>query len=312
MQSRRTFLKSGLATAFAVRPLASGAQEPAGVGLPKVRFGQYAISRLVVGCNPFYGYSHFNQLLDQLMREWNTPERVCDTLRQCEQNGINAFQYGHNERALSDLERHRANGGKMLLIATETSNDPVEATVKRIQPEALYHHGERTDVLFRAGKMDQVQEYTKKVRQTGVLVGIGTHKSEVVEYVEERGWDVDFYILCAYNRTRTPEELRKILGVVPVPPSEVYLETDPPVAYRVARQTQKTCFLFKILAAGRLTRSPQTIDEAFATALANIKPKDCVVVGMYPRYKDEVKENSDRVRQILNSRLPLGFSRSFT
>ena len=46
----------------------------------------------------FYGYSHFNQLLDQLMREWNTPDRVCDTLRQCEQNGINAFQYGHNER----------------------------------------------------------------------------------------------------------------------------------------------------------------------------------------------------------------------
>jgi len=311
MHSRRTFLKSGLATALAVRPLAGSAQEePAGVGLPKVRFGQYAIGRLVVGCNPFYGYSHFNQLLDQLMREWNTPERVCDTLQQCEQNGINAFQYGHNERALSDLERHRANGGKILLIATETSNDPVEATVKRIQPIALYHHGERTDVLFRAGKMDQVREYTKKVRQTGVLVGIGTHKSEVVEYVEERGWDVDFYMLCAYNRTRTPEELRKILGVVPVPPSEVYLETDPPVAYRVARQTQKTCFLFKILAAGRLTRSPQTIDEAFATALESIKPKDCMVVGMYPRYKDEVKENSDRVRQILNSRLPLGFQRA--
>jgi len=28
-----------------------------------------------------------------------------------------------------------------------------------------------------------------------------------------------------------------------------------------------------------------------------------VVVGMYPRYKDEVKENSDRVRQILKSGL---------
>jgi hypothetical protein len=59
--------------------------------------------------------------------------------------------------------------------------------------------------------------------------------------------------------------------------------------------------LFKILAAGRLTRSPQIIDEAFKTALESIKPKDCVVVGMYPRYKDEVKENSDRVRRILNA-----------
>jgi len=111
-------------------------------------------------------------------------------------------------------------------------------------------------------------------------------------------------VLCAYNRTRTPEELRKLLGVLPLPPSEVYLDTDPAVAYRVARQTQKTCFLFKILAAGRLTRSPKVIDDAFATALANIKPTDCIVVGMYPRYKDEVKENCERVHQILSSSLP--------
>jgi hypothetical protein len=82
------------------------------------------------------------------------------------------------------------------------------------------------------------------------------------------------------------------------------------VAYRVARQTSKTCFLFKILAAGRRTRSPQTVDEAFASALANIKPEDYIVVGMYPRYKDEVKENCDRVRQILNSRLPLGLQKA--
>jgi chromosome condensin MukBEF MukE localization factor len=117
---------------------------------------------------------------------------VCDTLHQCELNRVNAFQYTHLERGLSDLERHRASGGNMLLIGTDTSKDPVEETVKRIQPVALYHRGEKTDVLFRTGKMHQVQEYTKRLRQTGMLVGIGTHKTEVIEYVEERGWNVDF------------------------------------------------------------------------------------------------------------------------
>jgi hypothetical protein len=302
MSSRRAFLKSssrlaaGLAAGAVVR-----AQEPVAVSLFKVRFGDNEISRLVIGCNQFYGYSHFNRLLDELMREWNTPDRVCQTLRQCEQNGINAYQYSHHERGLSDLEQYRASGGKVHLIGVNAGKSPVEEVVRRVRPLALYHHGEATDVLFREGKMDQVQEYTKKLRQTGVLVGVGTHKSEVVEYVEERGWDVDFYLLCAYNRTRTAEEIRKILGVLPVPPREVYLESDPPQAYRVARQTQKTCFLFKILAAGRLTNSPETIDAAFKTAFASIKPKDCVVVGMYPRYKDEVKENADRVRRILSS-----------
>jgi len=302
MSGRREFLKSSasLAAALAVRRLA-GAQEPAGPVLPKVRFGKYEISRLVIGCNQFYGYSHFNHILDELMREWNTPERVCETLRQCEENGINAYQYSHHERSLSDMERHRANGGKIQVVGVNFGPTPVEDVVKRLRPIAMYHHGEATDVLFRAGKMDQVQDYTKRLRQTGVLVGVGTHKPEVVEYVEERGWDVDFYLLCAYNRTRTPEEIRKTLGVLPVPASEVYLETDPPRAYRVAKQTPKTCFLFKILAAGRLTSSPQLIDSAFKTAFESIKPNDCVVVGMYPRYKDEVKENAERVQRILNT-----------
>ena len=172
MNSRRDFLMSsaGLAAALAARPLVDRAQEPVAATLPKVRFGKYEISRLIIGCNQFYGYSHFNQLLDQMMRDWNTPDRVCETLHQCELNGINTFQYSHHERGSSDLERHRANGGKMLLIATDTSKDPIEETVKRIQPIALYHHGERTDVLFRDGKMDQVQEYTKRLRQTGVRV----------------------------------------------------------------------------------------------------------------------------------------------
>jgi len=165
---------------------------------------------------------------------------------------------------------------------------------------AMYHHGEVTDVLFREGKMDEALEYTKRVRQAGIRVGIGTHKPEVVEYVEEHGWDVDFYMLCVYNRTRTPEEYRKMLGVLPLPASDVYLETDPPRAYAVARKTSKTCFLFKILAAGRVVRSPEEVDNAFKLAFDSIKPQDCVVVGMFPRFKDEIKENCDRVRRILN------------
>ena len=31
--------------------------------VPTVPFGQYQISRLIMGDNPIYGYSHFNQLL---------------------------------------------------------------------------------------------------------------------------------------------------------------------------------------------------------------------------------------------------------
>jgi hypothetical protein len=70
---------------------------------------------------------------------------------------------------------------------------------------------------------------------------------------------------------------------------------------KVIRQTSKTCFAFKILAAGRRTDTPQALDAAFEFAFSNIKPKDCVLVGMYPRYKDEVGENTERVRRVLGA-----------
>ena len=300
MSSRRNFLKSsaGLATTLAAGRSPGGQTAPA-ASLPKVRFGDAEITRLIIGQNQFFGFSHFNVLLDKLMGDWNTPERICQTLLQCQQNGINTFQGSY--RGISKGEElFRAQGGKMHVIAIDSNPDQVEKTEERTGTAGVYHHGEITDVLFREGKMNQLQEYTKKLRQTGVRVGIGTHKPEVVEYAEERGWDVDFYMLCAYNRTRTPEEIRKLLGVLPMPASELYLETDPPHAYEVARKTSKTCFLFKILAAGRRAGSPEELDKAFKDAFDNIKPQDCVVVGMFPRFQDQIKDNCDRVRRILN------------
>ena len=302
MSSRREFLKTsaGLAGTLALGP-GAGAQAAPAATLPTVRFGGVEISRMLIGCNQFNGYSHFNSLLDKLMVDWNTPDRFCETLLQCQQNGINAHQFSLNPATRTALELFRSKGGKMHLIAIDYSLDGLEDRVRHSGAMALFHHGEITDRFFRTGQMDKVQEYTKALRQTGVRVGVGTHKPEVVEFVEEHNWDVDFYFLCVYNRTRTPEEIRKLLGALPLPATDVYLETDPPRAYAVARQTQKTCFLFKILAAGRGTGSPAEVDKAFAEAFASIKPQDCIVVGMFPRFQDQVKENCDRVRRILTN-----------
>ncbi len=295
--TRRGFLKStgGLMAGSAV--LATAREQLGNLTLPLVPFGQHKVSRLIIGCNQFYGYSHFNNLLSTVMREWCTSERVCEILRRCEDNGINTWQAGAGGRMLADVQRHRADGGEIqvLLVAT----DSVEETVRTMRPLGIAHHGEVTDVCFREGRMEVVHEFTKKVRQAGVRVGISTHKPEVIEYVEEKGWDVDYYMACAYNRTRTADEFRKMLGELPVPANEVYLEQDPDRMFKVVRKTARTCLIFKILAAGRLADSPGAVDEVFRHVFASIKPEDCVIVGMFPLYKDEVKENADRVRRIV-------------
>ena len=48
---------------------------------------------------------------------------------------------------------------------------------------------------------------------------------------------------------------------------------------------------FKILAAGRNSGSPEATCDAFRWAFAHIKAKDAIVVGIFPKYRDQMKEN---------------------
>jgi hypothetical protein len=307
-QTRRTFLQSAALTigaagspvVVAARALAGQQQPPptpaARIQVPTMRFGNATISRLIVGCNPFYGFAHFNSTLATVMREYYTPERVCDVLHQCNRFGINAYNYVNLGRAPRDWERFLAEGGSMHLIV-QGMDDPVPL-VKNLKPLAMYHHGGRTDRAFQDGKIATVRQWCKQVRDLGVAVGVGTHKPEVIALAEEQGWDVDFYAGCVYNITRTAEEWTRVLnGELLEMPSEIYLRSDPPRMYHVMRQTAKPCFAFKILAAGRV--GERDADQAFRTAFESIKPGDGVFVGTFPRVKDEVRENAERVHRIL-------------
>ncbi len=267
------------------------------IQVPKVKFGNAEISRVLIGCNTFYGWSHFNNTLNTIMKEWYTQEKVVEVLHQCNRFGITAYNYLHTGRAPLDLQRFQAEGGQMHLVV-QCAVDP-EVVVRDVKPMAVYHQGTATDNLLLAGKLDSVREYCKKLRQLGVLVGVGTHKPEVIARIEKEGWDVDFYAGCVYNRTRTPDEFRKFFnGDLPLPAREVYLESDPPRMYKVMRQTRKPCFAFKIMAAGRFETNEE-LDNAYRAAFAGIKPTDCVFVGMFPRIKDEVRDNAERVHRIL-------------
>jgi hypothetical protein len=318
-QTRRTFLQTAaMAIGAAGAPLAQGGAPPIQGGqraqggqqaqpaapptpaseiqVPRVRFGTAEISRLIIGCNPFYGFSHFNNTLSQVMQEYYTAERVCDVLHQCARFGVNAYNYVDLGRAGQDLDRFQAEGGRMHLIV-QGIGDPT-AFCRARKPLAMYHHGGRTDRAWMDGRINTVRDWCKQVRDLGCLAGVGSHKPEVLAHVEDQGWDVDFYAGCVYNITRTEHEWRKALGGELIEmSSEIYLQSDPPRMYKFMQQTRKPCFAYKILAAGRI--GERAADAAFRTAYASIKPGDAVFVGMFPRVKDEVRENAERVCRIL-------------
>jgi hypothetical protein len=271
-------------------PIASVADSE--IKVPKVKFGKFVISRLVIGSNPFMASGHGSENWAATMREWYTQARVVEVLKRCEKFGLTTTNYMLRNRSDADWQRYVAEGGRLNMIVqaagSSIEEDPADM-VKAFKPMAAYVVGERTDTAFREGKMGIIRDYCKKIRDLGVsMVGVGSHMPQVLAMVEDQGWDVDFYSGCVYNRRRTPEELRKLLGgELPEGLPEVYLQDDPERMYKFFRQTKKPCEAFKILAAGRV----RNVEAAFKQAFQSIKPNDVVCVGMFPRYKDEVKED---------------------
>jgi hypothetical protein len=303
VKSRRRFLQAG-ALLGAVSRSAVAAQEETPLVLPTVKFGSTPITRLIVGSNPFYGYAHFNRILGQHMREWYTQERRMAVLRDCEKHGITTWQVHYNDQPMEDFQRYRAEGGRMHLILLsdfELMKNPalLPTVVKQVKPLGIAHHGNRTDERFRNGEKQKIKDYLKLVRDSGVMVGLSTHNPAVVDTAESENWDVDYYQTCLYRVSRTPEEMRAEYGEAPL--GEIFMERDPARMTRIIRLTRKPCLAFKVLGAGRLINTPEQVERAFRFAYTNIKPTDAVIIGMYPRFTEEVAENTALVRRILTA-----------
>ena len=87
----------------------------------------------------------------------------------------------------------------------------------------------------------------------GLSIFANVQMPAVVDTIQLKVWDLDYYMTCVYQRHRTKEELEKLLGQAPLPIGEVYLSQDPPRMYKAVQQTKRICLAFKILAAGQLS-----------------------------------------------------------
>ena len=308
--ARRSFLKAGAAIPLGLAAAKALAGKGAGLAgaateaspMPTVALGKHRISRLISGGNPINGGSHLSRFVDRSMREYFTAERIQEYLGRCARAGINTWQSSGNNHQHWQKFRKSGESLNYIALAHASTRSPSVAQAARMGFLGIAHHGEVTDRLFKTGKIDQVREFLKKVRDAGLCVGLSTHMPAVVDYVETKGWDLDFYMTCVYERHRSREELLKILGHVPIRVGEVYLEDDPLRMYKAIRSTRRTCLAFKILAAGRLCQSPSQVEQAFETTFKNIKPTDAVILGMFPRWTDQIREDAALVRRFGNGK----------
>lgn len=292
---------ANLSSAQAAPPEGGVPEAKPGPLLPVVPFGKYKITRLIAGANTIYGYSHFNYLFSAHMGEYHTTERVISFLRELERAGLNTWQASWSERLEKDWLRYKDEGGKLqlLVLSRPDFNEKPEILprVAKLKPMGIAQHGGATNRLWDAGRFDRSLDYLKRIRDTGVMVGLSCHNPREVEYAEEKGWDVDYYMTSLYYMIRPRAEFERMLGQVPL--GEIYLPSDPPRMMETIRRARKPCLTYKVLAAGRTVNSPQQVKDRVAVALQGIKPTDAIIVGLYQRFNDQIGQTAQFVREIL-------------
>jgi len=269
--------------------------------LPTIDLCGKRVTRLICGGNPLSGFSHVCAELDREMVEYYTMPNIQALLDECWREGINTIQSRGDRHQMRAYLEHRLGGGQMQWIAqtaSEFASIPGNvAEIASYSPIAIYHHGTHTDNSWHCGRIDAVRDIVSAIHDRGLPAGVGTHIPEVIEYIEEQGWETDFYMCCFYNLARGYKS-------APAVDRDAYArdrfpQQDPPRMTAVMRQVRKPCLGFKIMAASRNCATPEDTRRAFQFAFENIKPTDAVVVGMFQKHRNQVAENAAFVREIL-------------
>lgn len=290
--------REALLTGFTAAPLRAALRHEA---MATIRLGRHTVSRLIVGGNPVSGNSHTAGGMSREMRDYFTAANVKKLLRNCEQAGINTWQSRGDRHIQRLLTEYQSEGGRIQWIAqtaSELADIPRHIRdLASYRPAGIYHHGAQTDKFWATGAVEQAREMCKVIRDTGVPVGLGTHIPEVIDYVESKAWDIDFYMTCVYNLSRTRAEQEKLVSRHL--DEELFWDPDREQMLARVRRTSKPCLIFKVFGASRNCGSAAQMLDALRVVARYAKPVDAIVIGMFPKYKEQVNENCRLVMQAL-------------
>ncbi|HPO07446.1 MAG TPA: hypothetical protein PLZ55_02170 [bacterium] len=281
--NRREFLRRTGFAAMGGALIGMAEKTPAAVEMPTIRIGSLAVSRLIIGGNPFSGHAHQPGNVGRQMTDWYTVERIKSTLEQAADVGVNTFLGRADQHIMRMLQEYWNGEGRIRNWIAQSAPEFADMSrnireVAECGGKGMYIQGAHTDKLFKAGKLDAVRPWLDEIRERGMLVGVGSHRPDVLLLIQDKGWPVDFYMQCCYNLSDRDEE---------------YLAEDREKAFATIRQLEKPVIAFKILAAGR-----NNSEESFQCAFKNIKNTDAVCVGFFMKDRPyEMQQDAELTRK---------------
>lgn len=246
------------------------------MAIAKVGFGTGSVSKLILGGNPFSGFSHQTPERDDEMRHYYTTARIVETLAQAESLGINTF-LGRADRHISRiLMEYWDQGGQIQWFAqTCTEFAPHTrgiANAIRGGAAACYIHGGQMDFWLAQGQTDSIRQCIDMIKEAGLPAGVAGHTTQVFEWAEEN-LDLDFYMCCYYNPSRRDERAEHVSGM-----REYFAPQDREAMVRLIAQLTRPVIHYKVFAAGRSDPA-----EAMGFVAQHLRPQDAVCIGVFTK-----------------------------
>jgi len=168
-----------------------------------VTIGDFKMSRITMGGNLIGGWAHSRDLgyVNTLMKAYNTPRRIFDTLHLAEACGINTIST--NPSLMNFIHRYwKEDGGTINFVSDcghpDVNGEPgtIVGAKKSVDAGAklIYIFGHVTDTLAGKGDWKSLQKYLDEMRKLGVPVGIGAHAYGAVKFCIDHDVIPDFWM----------------------------------------------------------------------------------------------------------------------
>jgi len=270
--------------------------------IPTIDFYGHLITRMILGSNPFTGHSYIESLhTGEEMMDYYTAENCVRTMFEAEESGVNTYMASADPFIIRMIRQYKNEGGKMNIMFQTYPAMDLSINLRlmlKCDPVAIYHQGTSTDFLTEQGQDEVVRKNIQTIKASGIAAGMGTHVPETMLRAEEEGWGADFYAACLYNsrRTQRGEQSGFITGKTKA--HLIFYPDDRFLMFDAIKKVQKPVIAFKAFAGGQvfLGKNPEDIPAIAEYYLKetydNIKPQDMIMIGVYQKEKNEMKEDA--------------------
>ncbi len=253
--------------------------------LSKVTIKDIEVSRLILGGNPFSGFSHQGVDKDKEMMDFYTVDAIKNELRNAESLGVNTFLGRADRHITRMLAEYRNEGGAIQWFAQTCPE--MQSTERSIEEaiesgaNAAYVHGGVMDFLLAQGRLDEVPKAIEKIKQARLPAGVAGHDPRVFEWAEQN-LDTDFYMCSYYNASHRDENAEHVHGC-----PEWFNAEDRDIMVKLIQGLKRPVIHYKVFAAGR--NEPK---EALDFVSKWIRPQDVVCVGIFSKDKPDMLKNN--------------------